>query len=98
MPRRLSRLTTVLYGIGAVAFGVKDNGFSFFLLLYYSQVLGLPEAWVGFGIMLALVLDGVFDPLVGYLSDHLHSAWGRRRFRVPRSRRRRQKARGCANR
>jgi Na+/melibiose symporter-like transporter len=78
VPRRLSRLTVVLYGIGAVAFGVKDNGFSFFLLLYYNQVLGLPDAWVGFGIMLALVLDGVFDPLVGYLSDHLHSRWGRR--------------------
>lgn len=77
-PRPLTRTTTVLYGVGAVAFGVKDNGFSFFLLLYYNQVLGLPEAWVGFGIMLALVLDGVFDPLVGYLSDHLHSAWGRR--------------------
>jgi Na+/melibiose symporter-like transporter len=74
----LDRLTTVLYGVGAIAFGVKDNGFSFFLLLYYSQVLGLPEAWVGFGIMLALVLDGVFDPLVGYVSDHLHSRWGRR--------------------
>jgi Na+/melibiose symporter-like transporter len=68
----------VLYGMGAVAFGVKDNGFSFFLLLYYNQVLGLPEAWVGFGIMLALVLDGLVDPLVGYASDHLHSPWGRR--------------------
>jgi Na+/melibiose symporter-like transporter len=76
--RSLTRLTTVLYGVGAVAFGVKDNGFAFFLLLYYNQVLGLPEAWVGFGIMLALILDGVFDPLVGYVSDHLHSAWGRR--------------------
>ena len=76
--RRLSRWTEVLYGVGAVAFGVKDNGFSFFLLLYYNQVLGLPQAWVGFGIMLALVLDGIFDPLVGYASDHLHSRWGRR--------------------
>lgn len=79
MPRsRLTKWTTLLYGVGAVAFGVKDNGFSFFLLLYYNQVLGLPEAWVGFGIMFALVLDGVFDPWVGYLSDHLHSRWGRR--------------------
>ncbi len=76
--RRIGRGTTILYGVGAVAFGVKDNGFSFFLLLYYNQVLGLPEAWVGFGIMLALVLDGVFDPLVGYVSDHLRSRWGRR--------------------
>ena len=77
-PRPLTTRTNVLYGIGAVAFGVKDNGFSFFLLLYYNQVLGLPESWVGFGIMLALVLDGVFDPLVGYVSDHWHSTWGRR--------------------
>src|SRR5262249_23585503 len=56
----------------------KDDGFAYFLLLYYNQVLGLPEAWVGFGIMLALVLDGVIDPAIGYLSDHLHSPWGRR--------------------
>jgi GPH family glycoside/pentoside/hexuronide:cation symporter len=77
-PPRLSTGTKVLYGLGAVAFGVKDNGFSFFLLLYYNQVLGLPESWVGLGIMLALMADAVFDPVVGYLSDHLHSRWGRR--------------------
>jgi GPH family glycoside/pentoside/hexuronide:cation symporter len=70
--------TKLLYGLGSVAFGVKDNGFAFFLLLYYNQVLGLPEAWVGFGIMLALVVDGVVDPVVGHLSDHLRSRWGRR--------------------
>ena len=75
---RLTRSTTILYGIGSISFGVKDNGFAFFLLLYYNQVLGLPESWVGFGIMMALVLDGIFDPLVGYASDHLHSRWGRR--------------------
>src|SRR5215813_4903263 len=76
--RPLTKSTIVMYGIGAAAFGVKDNGFAYFLLLYYNQVLGLPEAWVGFGIMFALVLDGVIDPLIGYLSDHLRSPWGRR--------------------
>jgi Na+/melibiose symporter-like transporter len=70
--------TKVLYGLGAVAFGVKDNGFQFFLLLYYNQVLGLPEAWVGLGIMVALVSDALIDPVIGYASDHLHSRWGRR--------------------
>jgi Na+/melibiose symporter-like transporter len=78
VPRRLDKLTTVLYGVGSVAFGVKDGGFSFFLLLYYNQVLGLPETWVGLGIMLTLILDGLIDPLIGYFSDHLHSPWGRR--------------------
>jgi Na+/melibiose symporter-like transporter len=70
--------TKIFYGFGSVAFGVKDNGFAFFLLLYYNQVLGLPEAWVGFGIMIALIADAFFDPIVGYVSDHLDTRWGRR--------------------
>ena len=78
MSPRVDFRTKVLYGLGAVAFGVKDNGFSFFLLLYYNQVLGLPNAWVGLGIMAALMIDAVVDPVVGHLSDHLHAAWGRR--------------------
>jgi Na+/melibiose symporter-like transporter len=75
---RVDFKTKVLYGLGAVAFGVKDNGFSFFLLLYYNQVLGLPNAWVGLGIMAALMIDAIVDPVIGHLSDHLHSSWGRR--------------------
>lgn len=76
--RPLDLRTKLFYGLGSVAFGVKDNGFSFFLLLYYNQVLGLPEERVGLAIMVALMADAVFDPLVGYASDHLHSRWGRR--------------------
>ena len=78
MTRRVDSTSRLLYGIGAVAFGVKDNGFSFFLLLYYNQVLGLPERWVGLGIMLALFIDGMIDPIIGHVSDHLHARWGRR--------------------
>lgn len=70
--------TRVFYGFGAVAYGVKSNGFSFFLLLYYNQVLGLPEQRVGLAIMLALLFDALSDPIVGYVSDNLHSRWGRR--------------------
>jgi Na+/melibiose symporter-like transporter len=70
--------TKLYYGVGSVAYGVKDNGFSYFLLLYYNQVLGLPAQWVGAAIMLALVFDAFSDPIVGYTSDNLHSRWGRR--------------------
>jgi len=76
--RPLTLTTKLYYGVGAVAFGVKDSGFQFFLLLYYNQVLGLPAAWVGAGIMIALVADAISDPIVGHLSDNLHSRWGRR--------------------
>jgi len=75
-PVRLS--TKLYYGFGSVAYGVKDNGFAFFLLLFYNQVLGLPASWVGMGIMAALIVDAITDPAVGWASDHLHSRWGRR--------------------
>ena len=64
--------------MGSVAYGVKDNGFAFLLLLFYNQVLDLPAQWVGAGIMLALIVDAITDPIVGYVSDNLHSRWGRR--------------------
>lgn len=76
--RRLSVPTKLFYGFGSVAFGVKDNGFSYFLAFFYAQVVGLPAQTVGFAIMLALILDAFIDPIVGQLSDNTRSKWGRR--------------------
>ena len=74
----LTRGTKLSYGVGAVALGLKDNGFSYLLLLFYNQVVGLPAATVGLAIMIALMVDAMFDPLIGQLSDNWRSRWGRR--------------------
>lgn len=66
------------YGFGSVAYGVKNNGFDYFLLLFYSQVIGLDARLVGVAITTALVFDAVSDPIVGYWSDNLRSRFGRR--------------------
>jgi glycoside/pentoside/hexuronide:cation symporter, GPH family len=66
------------HGLGSVAYGVKDNGFSTFLLLFYNQVIGIDAGLVGTAIMLALIVDAFADPLIGHLSDNTHSRWGRR--------------------
>ncbi|MFM5948072.1 MAG: MFS transporter [Novosphingobium sp.] len=65
-------------GLGSVAYGVKDNGFATLLLLFYSQVLGLEAQLVGLILLVALLLDALIDPLVGYWSDKTHSKWGKR--------------------
>lgn len=76
--RRLPLPVTLAYGFGAAAYGVKDFGFSTFLLLFYNQVLGLPAAQVGLAIGAALIIDAFIDPAVGFLSDRTDSRWGRR--------------------
>src|SRR5262249_56077123 len=70
--------TRFAYGFGSVAFGVKDNGFAYFLLIFYSQVVGVDSRWVSAAISLALIFDAFTDPLVGYFSDNLRTRWGRR--------------------
>jgi glycoside/pentoside/hexuronide:cation symporter, GPH family len=75
---RLGAPTRLAYGLGAMAFGVKDAGFGSFLLLFYNQLVGLPSAWVSGAIALALVIDACVDPVIGQMSDHLRSPWGRR--------------------
>ena len=76
--RRLDTSSKLFYGFGSVAFGVKDNGFSYLLLLFYNQVMGLPATLVGLALMIALVFDAVIDPLIGQFSDNLRTPWGRR--------------------
>ncbi len=76
--RRLTFPTRFFYGFGSIAFGVKDNGFSYFLLIFYNQVMGLPSQVVGLAIMTALVVDAFLDPIVGQVSDNWRSKWGRR--------------------
>jgi glycoside/pentoside/hexuronide:cation symporter, GPH family len=75
---RVPLRTKLAYGAGAVAYGIKDNGYSVFLLLFYNQVVGLPAEQVGTIIALALVFDALIDPLIGHLSDRTHTRWGRR--------------------
>lgn len=65
-------------GFGAVAFGVKDSGFSFFLLIFYNQVLGMDAGLVSLALLIALLVDALVDPLIGNLSDRTYTRWGRR--------------------
>lgn len=76
--RNVSVGRKVAYGFGSVAFGVKSNGFDYFFLIFYSQVMGVSAYLVSLALMVALIVDALSDPLIGYLSDNTRSRWGRR--------------------
>jgi Na+/melibiose symporter-like transporter len=75
---KVSFANKVAYGIGSVAFGVKNNGFDYFLLFFYSQVMGVSASLVSAALAIALVFDAISDPLIGYFSDNTRTSWGRR--------------------
>ena len=70
---KLSVSTKFYYGFGSISFGIKNNGFSYFVLFVYSSVLGLPAWMAGLALNLFLIADAITDPLVGYYSDRLRS-------------------------
>jgi GPH family glycoside/pentoside/hexuronide:cation symporter len=70
--------TRVLYGAGGAVYAVKESAYTMFILLFYTQVLGLSGVTTGIIIGLSLLWDGISDPLVGVLSDRLVSRFGRR--------------------
>jgi GPH family glycoside/pentoside/hexuronide:cation symporter len=70
--------TRVLYGTGGAVYAVKESAYTMFILLFYTQVLGLNGVTTGFIIGISLLWDAISDPLVGVLSDRLESRFGRR--------------------
>ncbi|MDA7600547.1 MFS transporter [Gammaproteobacteria bacterium] len=66
------------YASGAVANGVKADGFTFFLLFFYSNVIGLTPGLASLAIFIALMIDAFTDPLMGAISDRTNHRLGRR--------------------
>lgn len=74
----IPRSTIWSFGFGGMALGIVGNAVSYFLLVYYNQVLGLPAYAVSLALAVALVADAFIDPVVGMLSDRTRSPLGRR--------------------
>ena len=66
------------YSVGAVANGIKTDMFTFFLLFFYSRVIGLDPLLASLAIGAALIVDSITDPLMGTISDRTNTKLGRR--------------------
>jgi Na+/melibiose symporter-like transporter len=66
------------YGSASIAFGIKNNAFSYLLLIYATQVLGIPGYLAAMALAIAMAWDAVSDLLLGHWSDKTQSSLGRR--------------------
>lgn len=77
--KRLSKWQLIAYGQLVMPLAVIGLPVAVYIPPFYSSTLGLDLAAVGFILMLARISDVVTDPLIGRLSDHTRTRWGRRR-------------------
>ena len=75
--RRLPLRTKLAFSSGALEEAVVGAA-SFATMLFYNQVLGLSASLCGVVFLVASVVDGISDPIVGAFSDQFRSRWGRR--------------------
>jgi GPH family glycoside/pentoside/hexuronide:cation symporter len=73
----LSAREKIGYGLGDAASHVVFDNVMFYMMYFYTDVFGLPAAFVGAMFLLARGLDAVSDPIMGWLADRTRSRWGR---------------------
>ena len=75
--QRLSFREKAGYGIGDLGFNLYWANISAFLLIFYTDVMGLAAAAVGTMLLVTKIFDAVTDPLMGALADRTSTRWGR---------------------
>ena len=65
------------YGIGDVGFNFYWANISAFLLIFYTDTMGLPAAAVGTMILITKIIDAFTDPAMGAVADRTKSRFGK---------------------
>jgi len=66
------------YASGESVNSIAINGISNFALLFYTQVMGMSPELAGLALFLATFWDAVSDPVMGTITDHTNTRFGRR--------------------
>lgn len=80
---KLTKSTQIFYGLG-VSYAIVDQIFAQWILYFYlpPESSGLKPimapALISIALAISRIVDMITDPTIGYLSDKVHTRWGRR--------------------
>ncbi len=66
----------IAYGLGDTASNIIFQSVMMFLMLYYTDVMGLNPAVVGTMFLVVRIMDAITDPLMGTLADNTRTKHG----------------------
>jgi len=67
------------YGAGDFAFNLAYQTTALFLLYFFTDVFAIGAAAAGTIFLVSKLWDAVSDPMMGFISDHTNSRWGKKR-------------------
>ncbi len=77
-PDPLRAKTKWAYGAGEFGPAMAGNYVIFYLLFFLTSIAGIPPAMAAVIPLIGKLWDAFNDPIIGWLSDHTKSKWGRR--------------------
>jgi GPH family glycoside/pentoside/hexuronide:cation symporter len=75
----LSTIAFTGFSVGMIGDRIFRDAPALLLLLFMTDYLAIPAALAGTAIFIPKILIMFIDPIVGMVSDRLHTRWGRRR-------------------
>ncbi|BBN81686.1 MFS transporter [Pseudoalteromonas sp. A25] len=75
----LTKTEKIAYGLGDTASNLIFQTVMMFLLLFYTDVMGIEPALVGTLFLVVRIFDAVTDPLMGAIADRTHTKYGQYR-------------------
>jgi GPH family glycoside/pentoside/hexuronide:cation symporter len=66
----------VAYGLGDTASNIIFQTVMMFLLVFYTDVVGISPAVAGTLFLAVRILDAITDPVMGAVTDRTHTRWG----------------------
>ena len=74
---KLSMLEKVGYGFGDTASNILYQAWSFFLMIFYTDVFGIDAKVASFMFLITRVWDMINDPIMGMVADRTNTRWGK---------------------
>ena len=75
---KCSTYDMLIYSTGECTNSLISNAIWGFAMLYYTDALGLRPTLAGIAMSLSIFWDAVTDPVMGHISDHTRSRFGKR--------------------
>lgn len=74
---KLSLVEKVGFGLGDTASNILYQAWSFFLMIFYTDVFGIDPKIASFMFLITRVWDMIVDPVMGMVADRTNTRWGK---------------------